>query len=209
MVNFNLDNGIYDLKDFICKSLHLDTFESIYHYLEHNINTKILFAFDGVNEYPYKEKLLSYLSDFVVSIQNPSIKIIISCRIPAWNSLKKFFTVPLDMEYHAAGPNSYVKLGSFEPYELEKVYELYQKTYKIKTNFVDLDQQVRDFFSHPFFLKLTAEAFATEAIPKSLALKAVFEKYLEKCLGENGYESVEYKILERTVELMLVTQNVN
>ena len=39
-------------------------------------------------------------------------------------------------------------------------------------------------------------------IPEELALKDVFFEYIQKCLGKDGLESDEYKVLRRIIELM-------
>lgn len=171
-------------------------------FLDENQNSKILIVFDSINESPVRNILLGKLAEFVNSIVNTRLKVILTCRFPIWTSIKRYFTVPLDKGYHTTGPGSYISIDNLDQNEISHAYEIYMRVYNIQTKYCELSSQVTQFISHPLFLRMTAEIYAGANIPKSLALRDVFAKYIEKCLGKYGYESPEFSILREIIELM-------
>lgn len=171
-------------------------------FLREHPDQTVVFVFDSVNEFPGRSELLVKLSEFVRSIEEPEIKLLITCRVPIWDSIKRHFAIPLDRGFHIAGPGSYVNIDSFTDEEIAQVYEGYCRAYQIVTPFEKLSIQVRNFITNPLFLKMTAEVYEGKDIPKSLALRDVFTEYVRKCLGEDGFESEEFAVLQRIIELM-------
>lgn len=192
------------IDDYIKHSLELDRdpIETFRELCLFDNSRQILLIFDAVNEFGDREDLLLKLSEFINKINTSNIKIIVTCRIPVWDNIKLHFTVPANREFHTAGPNSYVSLDSFKSEEIENVYALYQKRFGILTNYKELSDQVRHFISQPLFLKLTAQAYAMKGIPKTLILKDVFREYILRCLGAEGFDSAEYQVIRRIIELM-------
>ena len=177
----------------------LDIFELLKKKFPQN---KLLIIFDAINEFTRKEELLEKIADFVNALNTPDIKILVTCRVPIWNSLRRFLTIPVEKEFHTSGPNSYVNIEIFNESESEKAYNLYKDYFKLRSSFQTLSDQVKHLISQPLFLKLTAESFEGNEIPKILILHDVFLKYILKCLGKEELESVEYKILHRSIKLM-------
>lgn len=192
------------IEKYVSQSLELNqcVLDAMSNFLKYNPEKKFVFIFDAVNEFSKKESLLMKLSTFAKNIETQRVKIIITCRTPIWYTLKRHFVVPLSKEFHTAGPNSYTSIDLFAENEIEIVYDLYKRTYNLQTPFEQLSAQVKHFIIQPLFLKLTAESFRKEKIPKTLILQDVFEKYIRKCFGSDGYESREYFVLERIIELM-------
>jgi hypothetical protein len=120
------------------------------------------------------EWLLGKLAEFVRRIEDPRIKLLVVCRTPIWNSLKRHFTVPLDKGFHTAGPGSYINTELFAREEVRQVYEGYRRAYRILTPFDQLSNQVKQLIAHPLFLRMVAEIYEQEEIPTSLALRDVF-----------------------------------
>ena len=167
-------------------------------------NRSFLIVFDSINEHTKREALVSKLAEFVNKIEDPRIKVLLTCRIPLWNTIKRFFNVPIDRVYHVAGPDSYVEVDSFTKEETELVYNNYKDAYNLRTNYTELSEQVKYFIANPLFLKMAAEVYGgnQQEIPKALALRDVFSEYILGCLGEQGYESTEFGILQRIIEIM-------
>lgn len=180
----------------------------ILNFLEHILDLsplqKILIIFDSINEHPNREVLIVKISDFINKIEDPRIKVLITCRVPIWHSIKRFLSVPSSRVYHLAGPDSYVEIDSFSEKEVMHAYNTYKSVYKLKTDYEHLSEQVKYFISNPLFLKMTAEVYGgrQQKIPYDLALRDVFSDYVLSCLGEKGYESEEYTVLQRVIELM-------
>jgi len=199
-----------------CAYLNINPDESINDYLASLLDLKdhsllelasgeiapLIIVFDAVNEYKQRELLLGMLSDFIRNVKSKYIKILVTSRTPIWQTIRKHFTVPIDKDYHTGGPNSYVTIDKFTHQEIESAYDLYRTIYQIKTPFSKLSTQVSRFIQQPLFLKLTSEAYEGLELPHTLVLKDVFTKYIEKCLGDSGFEGVEYLVLSRAIELM-------
>lgn len=193
-----------DLNSYIAFSIGLNSnlFDIYTIIKKYHPNNKILLIFDAINEYNNKEDLLIKISELVNKINTPNIKILITCRIPAWNAIRRFLTIPIDKEYHTSGPNSFVNMDIFNEIETEQAYFLYKNYYNLKPEYLELTDQVKQFIAYPLFLKLTAESYEGKEIPHSLVLHEVFAKYIIKCLGDKEFDSQEYKILHRTIKLM-------
>jgi hypothetical protein len=169
--------------------------------------------FDAVNEFAHHKEILTKLADFVRSINVQSVKVLITCRIPIWNTIKRHFTVPTSREFHTAGPNSYVNIEVFNDQELTDVYTKYKTTYQLTTDFDDLPERVKQFVTQPLFLKLMAVAYRGKSIPASLGLEDVFNEYIAYCVAKEQREdpnfdlqsTPEYNVLRRAVELMFET----
>lgn len=190
--------------DFIGQSLGLNSgvFAAVLPLLQMCPDQKIVFIFDSVNEFPDSGELLRKLAAFVRRIEDQRIKVMLTCRMPMWRSIARFFAIPTDRAYHVAGPGSNVTIDKFDEREIEMAYERYREAYQIKNHYHELSPQVKHLIQQPLFLNLTAIACENGEIPRSLALQAVFSRYVEKCLGEEGFESVQFTILQRIVELM-------
>lgn len=169
---------------------------------DENQSIKIVLLFDAVNEFHDRERLLRTLSSFIREISTPCVKVLVTSRIPIWDGIKRHFTVPLDLEFHPSGANSYVNMGNFGSTEAEVAYKLYQKAYNLKSDFDDLSPLTQSFLSQPLFLKLTAEAYAGKELPSDLVLQKVFAEYVLRNLGQEGQDSDEYKVLQRAIQLM-------
>lgn len=203
--HLTLDNET-SIDDYLCSILGIDH-QAIQHITElydNDPSRRLILLFDAVNEFSDRKLLLQKLSDLIISIKTPAIKVLVTSRIPVWNGIKRYLTVPIDQEFHTAGPNSYVNVDTFSDKELFLVYNLYREQYKLQTQFHELPQQTKNLFYQPLFLKLTAEAFKGEKIPGQLVLQDVFQSYVKQCLGSKGFESPEFAILKRTIELMYV-----
>jgi uncharacterized coiled-coil protein SlyX len=170
--------------------------------LEQHPTQRIVFAFDSVNEYSNREELLTRLARFVRDIEDRRIKLILTCRMPMWRSIGRAFAIPANRGYHIAGPGSNVLIDPFSEEEIERAYGGYRQAYHIKTPYSELSPQVKHFILQPLFLNLTAVVCSRGEVPKSLALRDVFSQYVEKCLGEGGFESEEFAVLQRIIELM-------
>ncbi|MGA3012855.1 MAG: hypothetical protein ABSD71_02345 [Bacteroidales bacterium] len=197
-------NQFNDLNSFVANSLGFDCkLTDLCATISNNLpENRILLIFDAINEYTEKENLLISISEFLNRIETTNIKVLITCRIPIWNVIRRNLTIPIEKEFHTAGPNSFVNIDVFSEHECEEVYNLYKEAYTLKSSFDELTEQVRHFLSQPLFLKLAAESYEGQELPNSLILHEVFSKYIIKCLGEDELESIEYKILHRTIKLM-------
>lgn len=169
-----------------------------------------IFIFDAVNEFHDPKELLQRISDMVISITSPTIKILITCRQPMWDSIKRSLSVPVTREFHPAGENSYVDIDIFTSDIIERVYEKYVEKYNILTPFHKLSSQVKAFIMQPLFLKLTADAYENDHIPETLILEEVFKRYINRCLcGEldidqacDPYSTEEFQVLQVAIDLM-------
>jgi len=163
---------------------------------------KIVILFDAVNEFYDRERLLNEIAVFLRGIDTGGIKVLITSRIPVWDSIKRHFTIPSEFEFHTSGINSYVNLANFDIVEAKATYDLYKHSYDLKSNFDELPPHVQNFLSQPLFLKLTAEAYIGQAIPHDVVLQKVFADYVLRCLGADGPNSNEYRVLKRAIQLM-------
>jgi hypothetical protein len=163
---------------------------------------KVIFIFDSVNEFNESTELLQNLSTFINSIEDARIKVVITCRIPIWDSIKRFLTIPFEKGYHVTGPDTFVNVSPFTDSEIKGAFDHYRTVYKIKTDFENLSSQVRNLIKNPLLLKMTAKVYEKAEIPGELALRDIFSEYINKCLGPLGYESEEFKVLNRLIELM-------
>jgi len=167
-----------------------------------------LFIFDAVNEYENPEQLLVEISEFASVLRGSNVKILLSCRMPNWGTIKRYLSIPSEMEYHTSGPNSYVAVEGFVKQESELAYDQYRKTFNIMTSYNELSSHIREFLTQPLFMKLLALSYAGKEIPEKLGIEDVFRAYVAKCLGkdEADYESEDYKrkykVLARAIELM-------
>lgn len=197
-------DGSTSIDQHISRSLELSgsalaTFEAL---VAEDPSRQIILLFDAVNEFKDREYLLTRLAEFGRSINTPAVKLVVTCRLPAWNTLSNYFSVSIEREYHSAGPNSYITITAFGADEVLEVYENYRREYQIVTPYSDLTEQVKKFISQPLFLKLTVVAYKEKAIPRKLVLHEVFEGYLKQYLGEKGTETPEFVVLRRAIELM-------
>lgn len=202
-----------DLENYISKTLGLEgnsAINTIQVLVEEDKNRQCIFLFDAVNEFQDREELLKSISQIINKIQNRNIKIIITCRLPVWNIIKRHYSIPASKEFHVSGQNSYVVLDSFSSNEINKVYEKYKIVFELKTDFKNLSNQVVNFITQPLFLKLTAETYKGKEIPKFLALRKVFTNYINRCLTNDftdgkeldPFDSIEFIVLERIINLM-------
>lgn len=202
-----------NLENYISKTLGLesdDILEVINDLLTEVANRKCIFLFDAVNEFQDREELLKAIASIVNKIQNKNIKVIVTCRLPIWNIVKRHYTIPTNKEFHVSGSNSYVVLESFNSTEISSVYEKYKIVYDLKTDYKKLSNQVINFITQPLFLKLTAETYKGKEIPKFLALRKVFTNYINKCLNNDfsdskqldPFDSLEFEVLKSIIQLM-------
>jgi hypothetical protein len=169
--------------------------------LEHT-DCKLLLVFDALNEAPRRAEFIQELASFIHSCSSPRVKLLLTCRLPAWNTIRRHLAVPMDRQFQAGGMYGSAAIDIFGAKDSEEAYRLYQQAYHIPTAFSDLTIQVRQFLAHPLFLKLACDAFEGRELPRVLALHEVFAAYVRKCLGQQGAQGREYAVLERAVRLM-------
>ena len=168
------------------------------------LNESIVFVFEAVNECSSgRDHLVQNISSLVRNNKYGWIKFVITCRIPAWNSLQTNFLVSSDLCYEPSGPSSNLYLDKFTIAELPSAYETYRQKYNVRQPFKELSEQVVQFIAHPLFLRLLFDAYgALGTIPKYVSLRKVFERYVEACLGETEEDSPPYVLMHRCLELM-------
>lgn len=181
------------------------TFHDFVHMFVRNTPEKnLVLLFDSINENSAPKSILLKLSKLINSMDDPRVKIVFSCRIPIWHSIKSNLRVPYERVYHVAGPDSFVSLDKFSIDEIKTVYENYKNVFSLQSEYHELSEQVRFFLANPLFMRLSAEVYCEnqQKIPGSLALRDVFSEYILNGLGPGGYNSEEYKVLQRVIELM-------
>ncbi len=205
----NLDD-VSDISAFIGSSLGLDRYTNVSQLLANlcRDHHRVLFVFDAIDESADPERLLGLLSEFILQLSTPNVKVLLTCRIPDWNTIRASFTVPAHLKFHKSSPNSYINVEIFDEADLEQIYEQYRAFYNISTNFKDLSKQVLQFIVQPIFLKFMCIANQNNAIPETLAVQDVFRHYIAYSIRKDADSSFdatktqEYFVLERIVTLL-------
>ena len=161
---------------------------------------RFLLIFDAVNEHPDREELLRKISSLINGLSSQKLKIVITCRLPIWNSLERFLAVPEDAIYHPHGSKNNVELHAFEAIEFEQAYNRYKTAFNLKTRKEELSEELKALLRQPLFLNLTARACEGRVIPASLGLRDVFSSYVYRCIGEEDGDM--YSLLDKAVKLM-------
>lgn len=196
------------LEDYFAQQLRIPpALQRVYdHLYRQNDEMQHLIILDAINEHPYGQTLMRHIQNMIDVVSKTSnLKLLITCRLPAWNTLRPLLTFANDQAYQPeslqSGTRIAVEIEAFSKDEVEDAYRKYQQAYDLKTNYQDLPQQVRKLINKPLFMRLIADVRSGTGI-KELTLRQVFREYIRKALGTEGFRGLEYAVMTRLVEIM-------
>jgi len=169
-------------------------------------NGQVLVFLDAVNEYAEPATLLnSVFDDLLKWIDYKWFRVILACRSESWGWLR--FVLEGQNAFYAVDGEVDLRLDPFSSEELENAYREYRRKYTLQTPFEELSERAKRFMKDPLNLKLVAESYKGEAVPKDVETVKVYERYIETKLSykdprywEMGLE--EEDLVERLVEKM-------
>jgi hypothetical protein len=196
----------WNIEKYISTALQIEDFSYIETCLGPELNKKngkFVLIFDAVNENPQKENLLLQISR-LIKPGNKLLKIIITCRLPIWDNIKRHIRIAPEFEYNPVGPGSYVLIENYSAKELPEVYSKYATNFSIQTNYAILSRKLRKLIEQPLFLKLVTETFKGKSIPTDISLSDIFGQYLKKViLFKNPGKEIN---LTETPEYLFLTE---
>jgi hypothetical protein len=189
---------------------------------------KVILAFDAINENSKPQELLKRIDDLVSYNKYPWLKVMITSRPEAWQSMKrksgltesKYYrqsdTDDLEMElkgFDQQAGDGWLAMDRFEAVELPKVYGLYQEQYHLQTDFDALSPEMKVMLRDPLALRLVAETYGSldgskdGVLPTSLRTSQLYEQYINSLIDGGRLErgDVEIFLKKKLLPLMFQT----
>jgi hypothetical protein len=191
---------------------------------------KIVLTFDAINENPQPHDLLKEIDELVSYNQYPWLKVLITSRPEAWQSMKgqyrltesKYYRQPdteeLEMEllgFNQQASGDWLAMGRFEAVELPQVYALYQEKYHLQTSFKALSTDMKAMLRDPLALRLVSETYGSEdgsksgVLPESVRTSELYEKYIKSLIdtGRLERQDVDVFLKQKLLPLMFEPDN--
>jgi type II secretory pathway predicted ATPase ExeA len=180
----------------------------------------IILVVDAINENPQAKELLRQLDELVQGPW-PWLKVVFSSRPETWQTIKRGVNLAEAEYYHEAETEAlgveleqftYVErafehseqLGPFSTQELPQAYQLYQRAFQIATDYAQLPHTLREMLRDPLSLALVARTYAGKAIPGTLKMTELIEKYVGELKRSSRLRDADLRLLEqRLVPLMV------
>jgi len=178
-------------------------------------NKKVVLAFDAINENPNPHQLLKRIDDLVCYNKYDWLKVMITSRPEAWQSMKRQYrltesryyrqTDTEEMEVELKGfdqqsASGWLSMDRFKSVELPEVYGLYQEKYHLRTNFAELSPEMKVMLQDPLALRLVAEAYGSldghkdGILPQSVRTSKLYEEYIKSLINSGRLERSDTEI---------------
>jgi len=123
-------------------------------------NKYLIILIDGVNDYRDPGSLLRSINDMAGRIDNPRLKIALTCRSVVWDMLFDYERVALyRTKFFAPEGERENFLLFFTEEELARVYPLYKERFKLLSDLDDLSTETKEMLRDPLMLKLVCETY--------------------------------------------------
>jgi hypothetical protein len=180
-------------------------------------NKKVVLAFDAINENPNPHQLLKRIDDLVSYNKYDWLKVMITSRPEAWQSMKRQYrlteskyyrqTDTEEMEVELKGfdqqaVGGWLAMDRFKAVELPEVYGLYQEKYRLRTNFDELSAEMKVMLRDPLALRLVAEAYGSSdglegkdgILPHSVRTSKLYDEYVKSLINSGRLERSDTEI---------------
>lgn len=196
----------WNIETYINTTLGIGSFNELESQLKPGLKKtggNLIIIFDAINENPQKENLLSQISK-LAGRDNELVKIVITCRLPIWDNIKRHLRIAPELEYNPIGPGSYVLLENYSNLELPEAFSKYASIFSIQTSYNSLSRKLKKLIEQPLFLKLVTETYKGKKIPADISLSEIFGQYL-KTVILSRYPGKDVKVTE-TAEYQFLSE---
>jgi hypothetical protein len=175
---------------------------------------KVILFIDAINESGDARTLLFRVNELIASEAEPWFKIVISSRPEAWRAIKRGLKLPEHRYYSLPGQTEPgvelqpfgVEMTNFTRLELRYVYEKYQQAYKIQTAYEEVPRDLQHLLNDPLTLKLVAETYQEQVIPRILLPGEIYEKYIRHLIKEGKLLDIDVEFLEEDLMPLMISK---
>jgi hypothetical protein len=190
---------------------------------------KIILVFDAINENSKPQELLKRIDELVSYNKYPWLKVMITSRPEAWQSMKrqyrltesKYYRQPdaeeIEMElrgFDQQAEDGWLAMDRFEVRELPRVYRLYQEQFHLQTDFDVLSPDMKVMLRDPLALRLVAETYGSlketsgknGILPESVRTSQLYEKYINSLINDGRLERSDIRVFLEKKLLPLMFQ---
>jgi len=161
-----------------------------------NGSRQLIILIDAVNEYGEPKEFLEELIRFIKDLPYPWIKVMMSIRTFAWESLKDKYIFESDTFYHSRDvsgkPIPFVSLHSFNDGELELAYGQYKEWFNIESEFQELSDSTKRLLRNPLLLRFASEAYEGRVFPSRLFTAQIFAQYRKERINRDDQFFLDY-----------------
>lgn len=167
----------------------------------------VIVFIDALNENPHAKELLRQINRFVETVPYSWLKVVVSCRPETWRMIRQGIPLAEHKFYKTPGAEDFgLELLSFSREEIPFVYEQYRQQHEIQTEYSTLPIDIREFLRDPLSMKLVAETYQKQVIPKQLSQRAIYEKYIQYLLKSNRLERTDILFLEQEILPLMINK---
>jgi hypothetical protein len=185
--------------------------------IEESDSRTVILCIDAINENPEARQVLKEIDDLVERSPWPWLKILVTSRPEAWQTMKRGLSLAETRYYYEEGSDdrlsiemesfSYsLELAPFEKDELPLVYEKYRQAYNLLTDYTDLPTTVKMILRDPLVLRLMADIYQDTTLPRELESSQIYQSYIDSLLKTERLEQrdlhfLESELIERMIDL--------
>ncbi len=173
-------------------------------------NCIVILCIDAINENLEAKAILSRIDELVEGSPWPWLKVVLTSRPEAWQSIKRGVRLADSRYYRQQGKEDLgVEMESFsyseelKPFsrdELPLVYTKYYEVYRLRTSYLDLPSNAKVALQDPLILRLVADMYQGEEIPNAIRLGEIYQEYINHLLKTERLAETDLRFLEH--ELM-------
>lgn len=150
---------------------------------------RLVIIFDALNEYRSgaaagPAALLKQIDAMVGRVAGPALRVVLSCNAATWGQLDRAGAARLfwGAYHHTADGEPLLRLGPFEPAELDEAYPRYQRIFQLQTPLAQLPVALRERLRRPLLLRMLAESYRDGPVllaSRGLSL-GIFRRFYEE-----------------------------
>ncbi|MCA9942897.1 MAG: NACHT domain-containing protein [Anaerolineales bacterium] len=177
---------------------------------------KLVIVIDAINENSDGKDLLQKIDKLVDSGDDfPWLKLLITSRPQAWRTLKRGLRLAHENYFQPQGVDDLavemaefaIKLEEFERDELELAYEKYRLVYHLRTDYTALPISIREMLRDPLVLRLVADIYRDKALPETIRVSEIYEKYVDALVSTNRLEHEDIIFLEQEIVPRMLSED--
>jgi hypothetical protein len=175
----------------------------------------LIVVLDAINGNAEAGAWVQKLDQMLRDVRVPWLKVLVTSRPQTWAMLSQaggldqdlYYCVPDTGDPSDMGPENAIRLSPFDCSELPIVYEKYRQVYELQTGYQALKPPIRRALCDPLMLRLVAETYRGQNIPRQICLERLYEQYMGELIRTDRLKYKDIALLEQELTPLMLAED--